>query len=246
MGGASKPRAGEVGLAPLPIGDYLGEVAALVAAHDWVALDRVVPAIAAGRATRDVARRVALEVYYDAKWTTPDVAVLIANAPDVYGFTMDHTTHYRHWADRFAGVTGYRDEANEAQTALHWCRELGTTDDDVRAYTPLPETIAMTFTRLFYVRRSYEEGLVVLGYADERVGAVSHARAVADGLAAHYGVTATRRSGDAGGDVGDDSATALLRQVAITRGAQDRCRAALRNHLATAVARVRAMNRWVE
>jgi pyrroloquinoline quinone (PQQ) biosynthesis protein C len=246
MGGASKPLAGEVGLAPAPVGDYLGELAALVAAHDWVAADRVVPAIAAGRATRDVTRRVALEAYYVAKWTTPDVAVLIANAPDVYGFTMDHTTHYRHWADRFAGVTGYRDEANEAQTALRWCRELGVTEDDVRAYTPLPETIATTFTRLFYVRRSYEEGLVVLGYADERVGAVAHARVLADGLAAHYGVGAARTPGGAGGGSEDGSAAALLRQVATTRTAQDRCRAALRNHLATAVARVRAMNRWVE
>src|SRR5262245_66155489 len=98
MGGPPNPSVQE-GAAASPVDVHLAELAALVAAHDWVALDRIVPAIAAGRAGRDVVRRVALEHYHVAKWTTPDVAVLIANAPDVYGFTMDHSTHYRHWAE---------------------------------------------------------------------------------------------------------------------------------------------------
>src|SRR5437762_2549501 len=48
----------------LPIDDYLRELDALVAAHDYFAEDRVTPAIGAGRASRDVVRRVALEYYY--------------------------------------------------------------------------------------------------------------------------------------------------------------------------------------
>src|SRR5262245_50962165 len=129
---------------PLPVEDYLRELDALVAAHDPGAQDRVLPAIATGRAPRDVAGRVVLEHYCVGKWMTPDLAVLIANAPDVYSFTMDDSVHYRHWARRFASATGYLGGPNDVEAAIDWCRQLGLDDDAVRRYTPLPETIAMT------------------------------------------------------------------------------------------------------
>jgi hypothetical protein len=231
-----------------PIEDYLRELDALIAAHDRLAADRLLPAVAAGRAPRDVVRRLALESYYLGKWMTPEVPVLIANAPDVYSFTMDESSHYRHWARSFADETGYLGDPNRVAMKVEWCRQLGLSDDDVRAYTPIPETIAMACTMLFYVRRSYEEGLAVFGYAGERVAAGGdYAKTMSDGLRTHYGVAvrnldAHTRAEPAPGATADR----LFRQVATTRHVQDRCREAVRNVLLTAECRVRAMNRWVE
>jgi hypothetical protein len=229
---------------PLPVEEYLREMDALVEAHDPGVLDRVLPAIAAGRAPRDVVARVVLEHYWVGKWMTPDLAVLVANAPDVYSFTMEDSAHYRHWARRFAGATGYLGGPNHVQAAIDWSRQLGIDDDAVRRYTPLPETIAMTFTVLFFARRSYEEGLAILGYVAERLAAGRDpASLLADGLATHYGVTRTVGEGK---DPCGPSAVDLFRRVAITSAAQDRCRNAVRNFLLTAGCRVRAMNRWIE
>src|SRR5262245_20334686 len=149
----------------LPVDRYLAELDALIAAHDYFAQDRVTPAIGAGKASRDVVRRVALEYYYLGKWMTPEFALLIANAPDAYRLTMEHSTHYHHWVQNFADEAGYLRDPNHVEMKVEWCRQLGLSDDDVRAYTPLAETIAMVCTMLFSVRRSYEEGLAVFGYA---------------------------------------------------------------------------------
>jgi hypothetical protein len=229
---------------PLPVEEYLRELDALVEAHDPGAADRILPSLAAGRAPRDVVGRVVLEHYWVGKWMTPDLAVLVANAPDVYSFTMEESAHYRHWAHRFAGATGYLGGPNHVQAALDWCRQLGIDDDAVRRYTPLPETIAMTFTVLFFVRRSYEEGLAILGYAAGRLAARRDpTRLLAEALATHYGVTTTAGEGE---DPVAPSAVDLFRRVAITSASQDRCRDAVRNFLLTAGCRVRAMNRWIE
>ena len=232
----------------LPVDDYLRQIDTLVAAHDYFRQDLVVPAIGAGRASREVVQRVALESYYVGKWTTPEVAMLIANAPDVYSFTMEHSTHYHHWAQRFADQAGYLRDPNHVDMKIEWCRQLGLTDDDIRGYTPLPETIAMTCTRLFYVRRSYEEGLAVLGYAGERVAAGSvHVNTMYEGLKTHYGITArdVEVHAHAEPDHGDE-VSKLFHLVAVTHAVQERCRDAIRNVVLTAECRVRAMNRWIE
>jgi pyrroloquinoline quinone (PQQ) biosynthesis protein C len=232
----------------LPIDDYLRELDALVAAHDYFAQDRVIPAIGAGRASRDVVRRVALEYYCLGKWMTPEMPLLIANAPDAYRFTMEHSTHYHHWAQNFADEAGYLRDPNHVDMKVEWCRQLGLTDEDIRGYTPLPETIAMICTMLFYVRRSYEEGLAVFGYAGERVAAGSgYAKTMYDGLRTHYGVTVRNFEVHAYAEADHgDKASDLFRLVAVTRAVQERCREAIRNFLLTAECRARAMNRWVE
>ena len=199
------------------VAERLPDLDALVAAHDADTQDRLGPAIAAGRASHDVERRAALERYAVAKWTTAELPLLIANAPDVYRFTMEDSTHYRHWAERFASQAGYLREPNHVQAALDACRALSLDDAAIRAYVPLPETIAMTCTVLFYLRRSYEEGLAVLAYGGDRIGLPA-----------------------------DPEAVGLVGLVATTPAARARCRDALRNVLATVACRVRAMNRWVE
>jgi len=232
----------------LPIDRYLEEIDALVAAHDYVKQDKVTPAIGAGTASRDVVRRVALEYYYLGKWMTPEFPILIANAPDAYSFTMEHSTHYHHWAQNFADEAGYLRDPNHVRMKVEWCHQLGLGDDEIAAYTPLPETIAMTCTMLFYIRRSYEEGLAVFGYAGERVAAGSgYARTLHEGLKTHYGMVVRNFEVHAYAEPEHgDRASDLFRLVATTRAVQDRCREAIRNFLLTAECRVRAMNRWVE
>ena len=149
----------------------------------------MIPAIGRGTASREVVQRVALEFYVLGKWMTPELAVLIANSPDAYAFTMEDSVHYHHWVQNFADEGGYLRDPNHVQMKVDFCRQLGLSDDDIRRYQPLPETIAMSCTMLYYVRRSYEEGMAVFGYAGERIAAGSgYARTLYDGLRTHYGV----------------------------------------------------------
>jgi len=214
---------GREGALPEPDGGYVEGLDRLIAAHDPSKHDRVTPAITAGTASREVVRRVALEAYHEARWLAPEVALLIANAPDAYAFTIEQTQHYRHWAEHFAALCGFSDGPGELRRRLERCRELGLTDADVRAYAPIPETIAAVFTTLFYVRRSYEEGVAALGFAGVRIGATS-----ADADAAR------RRAAE------------LLRLAGLTRPARERCREAVRNVVLVAETRVHAMNRWLD
>ena len=233
---------------PLPVDDYLAGLDHLIAAHNAFAIDRVVPAIGAGTASREVVQRLALEFYYLGKWMTPEFALLVANAPDAYAFTMDASQHYHHWAQNLADEAGYLRDPNHVQMKVAFCHQLGLSDDDIRAYHPLPETIAMTFTMLYYIRRSYEEGLAVFGYAGDRVAAGSgYARTLYEGLQKHYGLPVKNFEVHAYAepDHGDKAAD-VFRLVATTRAVQERCREAIRNYLLVAEARVRAMNRWVE
>jgi len=235
-------------LPPMPVDDYLADLDRLIASHNPFAKDRVIPAIGAGKATREVVQRLALEFYYLGKWMTPEFALLIANSPDVFAFTMEDSQHYHHWAQNFADEAGYLRDPNHVQMKVEFCRQLGLADDQIRAYRPLPETIAMTFTMLYYLRRSYEEGLAVFGYAGERVAAGSgYARTLYEGLKAHYGVPVRNFEVHAYAepDHGDKAAD-VFRLVATTRSVQDRCREAIRNYLMVAETRVAAMNRWVE
>jgi pyrroloquinoline quinone (PQQ) biosynthesis protein C len=230
-----------------PVDAYLADLDALIAAHNAFKQDRVVPAIGAGRASRETVQRLALEFYYLGKWMTPDFALLVANAPDAYAFTMEDSRHYHHWAQNLADEAGYLRDPNHVQMKVEFCRQLGLSDDDIRAYRPLPETVAMTFTMLYYVRRSYEEGLAVFGYAGERVAAGSgYARTLYEGLKTHYGVEVKNFAVHAYAepDHGDKAAD-VFRLVAVTRGVQERCWEAVRNYLLVAEARVRAMNAWV-
>jgi pyrroloquinoline quinone (PQQ) biosynthesis protein C len=233
--------------AALPVDAYLAELDALIGAHNYFAQDVVVPAIAAGTASRDVVRRLALEFYYLGRWMTPEFALLIADAPDALSFTMDHSAHFRHWAQNFADEAGYLRDPNHVAMKVEFCHQLGLSDDDIRAYVPMPETIAMVCTMLYSVRRSYEEGLAVFGYAGERVAAGSgYARRLYEGLRDHYGVVVRNFEVHAYAEPDHGMRAAdLFRQVAITGAIQERCRIAIRNYLLVAETRAQAMNRWL-
>ena len=234
--------------AALPVDQYLAELDRLIASHNAFEQDRVIPAIGKGTASREVVQRLALEFYCLGKWMTPEFALLVANAPDAYAFTMDASQHYHHWAQNFADEAGYLRDPNHVQMKVEFCRQLGLTDEDIRRYTPLPETVAMTFTMLYYIRRSYEEGLAVFGYAGERVAAGSgYARTLYEGLGKHYGVTVRNFEVHAYAEPDHGAKAAdVFRMVATTGPVQKRCHDAIRNYLLVAETRVRAMNRWVD
>jgi hypothetical protein len=226
---------------PLPVRAYLADLDQLIAQHDVVRQDRVLAAIAAGTAARPVVQRVALEAYWLGRWTTPELALLIANAPDAHALTMEHSAHYQHWTRSFAGESGYLGAPHHALGRLEVCRQLGLDDEAVRGYVPLAETIAMAGTMLYSVRRSYAEGLAVIGYAGERLGiAEAYGARLSAALARHYGTEPQAARAFGCGVVAD-----LFDAVALTRGVQDRCREAIRNYLLVAAARVQTMNRWL-
>jgi pyrroloquinoline quinone (PQQ) biosynthesis protein C len=160
----------------MPVDDYLAELDRLIAAHDYFKQDKVVPAIGRGEASREVVQRLALEFYYLGRWMTPEFAVLIANAIRTPTPSRWRTRSTTITGRRTADETGYLRDPNHVRMKVDFCHQIGLSDADIRAYTPLPETIAMTCTMLFYVRRSYEEGLAVFGYAGERVAAGSRLR----------------------------------------------------------------------
>jgi hypothetical protein len=116
------------------------------------------------------------------------------------------------------------------------------------SYRPIPETIASVFTTLYYIRRSYEEGLATFGYAGERLAARSgYAKALYEGLKNHYGLTVRNFEVHAYAEPDHgDKAAALLRKVVVTPTIQRLCREAVRNVMLVRDARVIALNRWLD
>ncbi|MFM7143900.1 MAG: iron-containing redox enzyme family protein, partial [Alphaproteobacteria bacterium] len=144
-----------------------------------------------------------------------------------------------------ADEAGYLRDPNHVQMKLDWCRQLDITDRELEAYVPLPETIGMTFTMLYYVRRSYEEGLAVFGYAGERRAAkTGYAKILYEGLKTHYGLDVKNFAIHAyAEDDHGDKAEALLRKVAITADVQRRIREAVRHCMLVTEMRQQAFNR---
>jgi pyrroloquinoline quinone (PQQ) biosynthesis protein C len=235
-------------LAAVPVDDFLSELDGFIAAHDPYRVNQVIPAIGEGRASLDVVKRYAKELYYLGRWMTPEFAGLIANAPDTDALTLDASEHYAHWAQNFADESGYLGDPNHVSMKVEHCRQLGIADEDLLAYVPMPETVGSVFTLLYYMRGSYEEGLAAFGYARERVAGMSgYAATLYNGLSKHYGMAVKNYSvhAYAEGEHGD-KAYELLRKVATTPYVQQKVRLAVRNTILTNEARSHALNRWLE
>jgi pyrroloquinoline quinone (PQQ) biosynthesis protein C len=226
-----------------PVDQYLSDLDHMIAGI-MVTRDRITAAIGDGTAPLPVVRQVAEEYYYLGRWMTPDFATFVANAPDAYSLTMDHSEHYAHWAQNFADEAGYLRDPNHVTMKWEWCQQLGISAEELEAYVPLPETIATVFTMLYYVRRSYEEGLAVFGYAGERLAARSgYAKTMYEGLEKHYGLVVRNFEVHAYAEPDHgDKAEALFRKVVLTASVQRRCREAIRNVMMVRDARTRALN----
>ncbi len=228
---------------PMPVGEYLAELDRLIAAT-FTTRDRTTAAIGDGSAPRDYVKMVAKEYYYLGRWMTPEFPIFIANAPDAHALTLEHSEHYAHWCQNFADEVGYLRDPNHVRMKWEWCQQLGITDEELEAYAPLPETIGVTFTMLYYVRRSYEEGLAVFGFAGERLAAKSgYAKVMYEGLKQHYGIDVKNFAVHAYAEPDHgDKAEDLFRKVAVTASVQRRCREAIRNVMLLRDARSKALN----
>jgi len=233
--------------AAMPVDEYLRDLDRLIAAT-FTTRDRTTSSIGDGTAPLSYVKTIAKEYYYLGRWMTPEFPIFIANAPDAHALTLDHSQHYAHWCQNFADEVGYLRDPNHVQMKFDWCRQLGITPEELDAYVPLAETIGVTFTMLYYVRRSYEEGLAVFGFAGERLAAKSgYAKVMYEGLKKHYGLDVKNFEVHAYAEPDHgEKAEALFREVAVTASVQRRCREAIRNTIVMRDARSKALNRLLD
>jgi pyrroloquinoline quinone (PQQ) biosynthesis protein C len=231
----------------LPVDEFLAGLDRFIAEHNPYRQNRVIPAIGSGVASLDVVKRYAKELYYLGLWMTPEFPLLIASAPDSDALTLDDSEHYAHWVQNFADECGYLRDPNHVLMKVEYTRALAIPDEELRAYVPMPETIGSVYTMLYYVRRSYEEGLGAFGYARERVAGMSgYAKTLYEGLATHYGVRVKDLEVHAYAEQEHgDKALDLMRRACLTPHVQRRVRQAVEHTILTNEWRTGALNRWL-
>jgi pyrroloquinoline quinone (PQQ) biosynthesis protein C len=234
--------------AALPVDEFLAELDRFIAAHNPYSQNKVIPAIGSGQASLEVVKRYAKELYYLGLWMTPEFPLLIANAPDADAFSLEDSEHYAHWAQNFADECGYLRDPNHVLMKVEYTRALGIPDEELRAYVPMPETIGSVYTMLYYVRRSYEEGLAAFGYARERVAGMSgYAKTLYEGLYTYYGVRVKDLEVHAYAEQEHgDKALELMERACTTASVQRRVRRAVEHTILTNEWRTWALNRWLE
>src|SRR5436190_19683156 len=232
----------------LRVGGFLAGLDRFIDAHNPYRQNKVIPAISNGTASFDVVRRYAKELYYLGLWMTPEFPLLIANAPDTDAFTLDDSEHYAHWTQNFADECGYLRDPNHVLMKVEYTRALGISDEELRAYVPMPETIGSVYTMLYYARRSYEEALAAFGYARERVAGMSgYAKTLYEGLYRHYGVRVKDLEVHAYAEQEHgDKALELMQRVCASAHVQRRVRQAVEHTILTNEWRTGALNRWLD
>ncbi len=230
------------------MGEFLAELDQFITDHSPYSQNKVVPAIGEGRASLDVVKRYAKELYYLGLWMTPEFPLLIANAPDTDAFTLEDSEHYAHWTQNFADETGYLRDPNHVLMKVEYTRAFGIPDEELKAYLPMPETIGSVYTLLYYCRRSYEEALGALGYARERAAGMSgYAKTLYEGLWKHYGVKVKNLEVHAYAETEHgDKALELMHRVCTTAYIQQRVRRAVQHTILTNEWRTHALNRWLD
>jgi pyrroloquinoline quinone (PQQ) biosynthesis protein C len=204
--------------------------------------------VADGRLSLPLLKRLAQEYYFLGKWYTTEFGSLVANSPDTDALDLDSSEHHFHWLQNLADETGFAGDRNHVDMKVEWARQLGITDEELLSYRPLPETIGSVFTSLYYMRRSYEEGLAAFGWAGERFAAsTGYAKMMYEGLRDHYGLDVENFKVHAYAEEDHgDKADYLLRRVVITADQQRRVRRAVEHVLVLRNARTVALNRWLD
>ncbi len=237
---------GECGAA-LPVDAFMQSLEALQA-EIATEKNRVWQHVADGTLSIALLRRLCQEYYVLGKWYTSEFASLVANAPDVDALDLAASEHFQHWLQNLADETGYAGDRNHVDMKVEWARAMGISDAELLAYRPMPETVGSVFTTLYYMRRSYEEGLAAFGWAGERFAAsTNYAKLMYEGMRDHYGMEIEnfRVHAYAEADHGD-AADFLLRQVVQTAGQQRRVHRAVEHVLLCRNARTAALNRWLD
>ena len=210
--------------------------------------NRVWERVGDGRLSLELLKRLCKEYYFLGKWYTCEFGSIVSNAPDVDALDLGSSEHFHHWTQNLADETGYAGDRNHVDMKVEWARALGIGDEELLTYRAMPESIGSVFTTLYYMRRSYEEGLAAFGWAGERFAAsTNYARTMYEGMRNHYGLDVENFKVHAYAEEDHGKAADyLLRQVAISAGQQRRIRRAVEHVLVCRNARTAALNRWLD
>lgn len=231
----------------LAVDDFMQSLEALQA-EVATEKNRVWGHVADGTLSEELLKRLCKEYYFLGKWYTCEFGSLVSNAPDVDALNTGSSEHFVHWLQNLADETGYAGDQNHVDMKIAWAHQLGISDDELLSYRAMPETIGSVFTSLYYMRRTYEEGLAAFGWAGERFAAsTNYAKMMYEGMRDHYGIEVEnfRVHAYAEEDHGR-AADYLLRQVAQTAGQQRRIHRAVEHVLIGRNARTAALNRWLD
>jgi pyrroloquinoline quinone (PQQ) biosynthesis protein C len=204
--------------------------------------------VADGTLSEEYLRRFCKEYYFLGVTYTTEFGSLVANAPDADALSLTASEHFAHWLQNLADETGYAGDANHVDMKVEWARMLGIDDAELVAYVPIAETLGAVLGTLYYMRRSYEEGLAAFGWAGERFAAsTGYAKLMFEGMREHYGLEVPNFAVHAYAEVDHgDAADYLLRQVVTTGLVQHRVRKAVRQVFTLRNARAVALNRWLD
>lgn len=205
-------------------------------------------AVADGSLSEEYLKRLCKEYYFLGRYYTTEFGSLVANAPDADALSLATSEHFAHWLQNLCDETGYTGDANHVDMKIEWAHQLGISDEELESYVAIPETIGAVFTSLYYMRRSYEEGLAAFGWAGERFAAsTGYAKKMYEGMRDHYGIEVQNFAVHAYAEVDHgDKADYLLRKVAVTVDQQRRIRRAVVHTFSVRDARTAALNRWLE
>jgi pyrroloquinoline quinone (PQQ) biosynthesis protein C len=204
--------------------------------------------VADGTLSLEYLRRLCKEYYYLGVWYTSEFGSLVSNAPDADSLDMGTSEHFHHWIQNLSDETGFAGDRNHVDMKVEWARMLDLTDDELAGFVAMPETIGLVLGSLYYMRRSYEEGLAAFGWAGERFAAsTGYAKKMYEGMRDHYGLEVENFHVHAYAEQDHgDAADHLLRRVVTSAHIQHRVRTCvvqcftLRNH------RTKALNRWLD
>ena len=227
--------------------DFMAELETLQT-EICTAKNMVWEAVADGSLSEEYLRRLAKEYFFLGRWYTSEFGSLVANAPDTDALSLATSEHFAHWLQNLADETGYPGDANHVDMKVDWAHQLGISDDELVNYVAMPETIGTVFTTLYYMRRSYEEGLAAFGWAGERFAAsTGYAKKMFEGMRDHYGIEVEnfRVHAYAEEDHGEQ-ADYLLRQVVSTPDQQRRVRRCIVHTFSVRNQRTVALNRWLD
>lgn len=230
-----------------PVEEFMTELETLQT-EICTAKNMVWEAVADGSLSEDLLRRFAKEYYFLGRFYTSEFGSLVASSPDNDELSLAASEHFAHWLQNLADETGYTGDSNHVDMKIDWAYQLGIGDDELESYVAMPETIGTVFTTLYYMRRSYEEGLAAFGWAGERFAAsTGYAKKMYEGMRDHYGIEVEnfRVHAYAEEDHGEQ-ADYLLRQVAITADQQRRIRRSIVHTFSVRNQRTVALNRWLD
>ncbi|HLX88772.1 MAG TPA: iron-containing redox enzyme family protein [Acidimicrobiales bacterium] len=230
-----------------PVAEFMSELETLQT-EICTAKNMVWEAVADGSLSDEYLRRLCKEYYFLGRYYTSEFGSIVSNAPDADALSLGASEHFAHWLQNLCDETGFTGDSNHVDMKIDWAHQLGITDDELEAYVAMPETIGTVFTTLYYMRRSYEEGLAAFGWAGERFAAsTGYAKKMFEGMRDHYGIEVEnfRVHAYAEEDHGEQ-ADYLLRQAAITSDQQRRVRRAIVHTFSVRNQRTVALNRWLD